>query len=339
MPVPPPSFAKPLPPPPQRERNERFENFLHMKEAPGKSTFEEDYSRLREYLPDVNERLQYHEWYLPPLRRQRDEQYREPVLSPRDYMGMLQTANYNSTQETSKLYDYTLLKYRPVIVIGHSRGITYKVLICSRLQARRIPNDPRELLPENVLGINDNVEPNLSKTLRRRRNQNFPEESTERAESDDYVRDAFHIFHQIGALMYFDGDFKEDPDAATKESEGWKDTGFAVVSNVTSGRSQGVWLVFEFHPFDPVSTDHYHVDTDVDWGWLPNHEGEEDPTDEQFASAKIADSLQDLGPDYEFKLEHKLLHEPEIVRALLTPDGQILRQAIDHNSLGRGAVS
>lgn len=62
---------------------------------------------------------------------------------------------------------------------------------------------------------------------------------------------AFHVFHQIGALMYYKGDYEKNPKSAMEDSDNWKDTGFAAVSNVTSGKALRVWLVFDFFPYDP----------------------------------------------------------------------------------------
>ena len=86
------------------------------------------------------------------------------------------------------------------------------------------------MLHENILGINDNVEPESTDIRRQRRTLNLSEESATSAESDDYVRDAFHIFHQIGALKYYDGNYALDPEKAKGDQAKWKDTRFAVVS-------------------------------------------------------------------------------------------------------------
>lgn len=71
--------------------------------------------------------------------------------------------------------------------------------------------------------------------------------------------------------------------------------------------------MYYFWPFDPASTECCHLQNDSKWGWRPNHEGDEDKTDLQFSSAKIADSLSELGR------EHKLAHELELVNVVKTP--------------------
>lgn len=56
-----------------------------------------------------------------------------------------------------------------------------------------------------------------------------------------------------------------------------------------------------------------------------------DENNVQFSVAKIADSFSDLGQDYELKLEHKLAHEPELVKVFGTPDGILLKRTTDKN--------
>ena len=286
-------------------------------------------------LPDREERRAYHEWFQKPMRMLLNGSC-EICLSPQEVFDKLQNARYNHMPSVLDLQDLNLLQNRPVMIVGHSRGILYKVYLCSRLRPTKPSPDNRELMPDNILGINDNVEPNLKLTRRQRRNMALSEESTSSAESDDYDRTAFHIFHQFGTLMYYTGNFEEDGVVtAMNNSTEWADTGFAIVSDVTTGSARGVWLIYDFWPYDPLSTDRDHLQGDDDWGWLPNHEGDDDENDVQFSSAKVADSLNDLGRDYELKLEHKLTHEPELVNVVTTPQGLLLRQTIDKTVRGR----
>lgn len=83
--------------------------------------------------------------------------------------------------------------------------------------------------------------------------------------------------------MYYAGSSKV-LNAAKADTEAWKDTGFAGVSNVTSGRARAVWLVFDFYPVDAASGERYHVGSDHVWGWLPRH-GEND--DEQYRRRRL----------------------------------------------------
>lgn len=71
--------------------------------------------------------------------------------------------------------------------------------------------------------------------------------------------------------MYYHGDYKS-PKGAMEDETIYCDTAFAVVAYLTYGRAKGVWLVFDFYPFDEASAECHHVHDDLDWGWLPNHE-------------------------------------------------------------------
>jgi len=77
--------------------------------------------------------------------------------------------------------------------------------------------DRREQLPSSVLSINDNVEPAVDPLYRKRRNPTFPKESTKLTNSNDYVKNAFHVFHQVGVLMYYRGNFKANPENAKRD--------------------------------------------------------------------------------------------------------------------------
>ncbi|MCJ1264525.1 hypothetical protein MMC22_004397 [Lobaria immixta] len=90
-------------------------------------------------------------------------------------------------------------------------------------------------MPENILAIYDNVEPNLELTLPQRRDMALSEESTGFVESDDCDRNAFHIFHQFAAPMYYKGDYQDEIEIAMSDTDEWADTGFAIVSNVIQG--------------------------------------------------------------------------------------------------------
>lgn len=318
---------------PARAPNARFEAFERMLYHDKVANKGLEVRRRQEIaFPDVNERSAYRQWHTSPLRD--PQRPLQPCPSPEEYLKLLNDTFYNNTQSVRHLYDICRLQYRPVVMIGNSRNIFYKVSLCNRIEGRQIisKTEEREILPDNILGINDTVEPNLSLfTKRQRRNQSFSEESTGSAESDDYVRDAFHVFHQIGALVYYKGDFEADPEGDKRDEDNWEDIGFTVVSNVTSGRAAGVWLVFNFHPFDDEG-ERYHIDDDSYWGWLPNHE---DGEDNQFSSAKIANSVHDLQARYELKFQHKIAHEPEYVRAVKSGLGQLLRHTVDSKTPSR----
>ena len=340
MPIMPPAFDNP--PRPSREPNPRFEEFQRSLERDGIKYYSVKVEkRLDQAFPEIDDQIAYYEWR-SSLLRERANRATVACPSPEEYMDRLKNTSYTDYEQVWWLKTVCWLPYRPVIIVGTSGGITYKVSICTRIQGRHVLNDARKQMPDNIMGISDNVEPGLPRlTWRRRRNQNFSEESTESTESDDYNPNAFHIFHQIGSLMYYVGNFKANPEKAMRDEKNWAETGFAVVSDVTPGRARGVWLIFDFYPFDDTG-ERCHFPNDFDWGYLPEldkfgkPQSDGDQTEEdQFSVAKIADSLSDLGADYEFKFEHKLKHEPEFVRVVKSGEGHLLRQLVDRENASR----
>ena len=225
----------------------------------------------------------------------------------------------------------------PVLLLGHAGGVEYKLIPGTRLQAHKTNwSDERPMMPENVLGVNFNVEPKSDSTgpfARKRRNMNFSEESTQSTESNDYNANEFQILHQIGSVVYYKGDFsKVKGTPAENDSKMWEDSGFTLVSDMTSGKPKGVWLAFDFFPYNRGAEDRFHISEDFNWGYLPepasysapDEDGDEE--DDQFSFVKIADSLQDLGRDFEFKMEQKIRHEVELVTVVQAADGHLLRQ-------------
>lgn len=109
-------------------------------------------------------------------------------------------------------------------------------------------------MPDNILAIYDNVEPNLELTLPQRRDMAISEESTGSVESDDCDCNVFHIFHQFAALMYYKGDYQDEIEIAMSDTDEWADTGFAIVSDVISGSACVIWLIINFWAYDPASS-------------------------------------------------------------------------------------
>ena len=261
--------------------------------------------------------------------RQNKQKSRSP--SAEQYMDLLYKTHWNNLNRVQEIHDMTYMDYAPVILIGQSRTVHYKVVCSTRLQAKDIVTDDRRpLMPKNILGLNANVEPR-SNTLRQRRRDNLSTESRDSTESDDYDSNAFHIFHQLGDLMCYTKDFTTDRDAIEDEDH-WIDAGFSVVVDITSGKPQGVWLVFDFWPRN-FDGDRHHIDNDTEWGWLPPYlHPYDDEWAEQYSVVKIANELRDLGPNHEFTLDHPIYHEVEIVPVVKSSIGVLLRQTVDRKT-------
>ncbi|KAK3179433.1 hypothetical protein OEA41_005555 [Lepraria neglecta] len=213
-------------------------------------------------------------------------------------MDRLKNTSYTDYKQVWRLENVCWLPYRPVIIVGASGGITYKVSICTRIQGPHALDDAGEQIPDNIMSINDNVEPSLRR----------------------------FTWHWVAHV----GNFKANPEKAMRDEKNWTETGFAVVSDVTPGRARGVWLIFDFYPFDDTGK-RCHFPNNIDWGYLPEldefgkPQSDGDQTEEdQFSVAKIADSLSDLGADYEFRFEHKLKYEPEFLRVIKSGESHLL---------------
>ena len=254
------------------------------------------------------------------------------IPSPEQYMELVRTTQYNNIDAVQKLHDLTYLQHQPVILIGKRSGIHYRVVLSTRLQGKAVVvKDNRPLLPKNILGVNTNVEPNPT-NRRKRRRPGLSSVSNDLSESRDYERGPFHVFHQMGHLMYYTGDFTGDgTERAISNSEGWDDTGFAVVVDVTTGSPRGVWIIYDFWPENnSIEGDRYHLDDDESWGWLPNQEiAQRDERARQISGARIAFHIRDLGPTYEIRLLNPLDYEPELVPVVLSDEGTLLRQTIN----------
>ena len=261
--------------------------------------------------------------------------------SREEFFGRLLSTNYHLGNELLALEDFCSGANMPVMLLGHERGIEYKLIPGNRLQPHKINwSDTRPMMPDNVLGVNFNVEPRTVSTGmlgRRRRNMNLSEESTQSTESDDYNANEFQILHQIGSVMYYDGHFSNvKGSSAENDPKMWQDTGYVLVSDVTSGKPKGVWLAFDFFPYECVADERIHITSDLGWGYLPDPKGyswedddSDDDHDDQCSFVKIADSLQDLDRDFEFKMEQLVGHEVELVPVVEAADGHLLRQVVE----------
>ena len=188
-------------------------------------------------FPRDADKLAFYEWW-----GQNDENwlknYKEHVPTAEQYWDLVRATQWTSFASTGVIHDLTYQDTFPIILVGSSKGIYYKVLIGTPLLAKKSPtDDKRDIFPDNILGINDNVAPRFG-SLKERRAGNLSEESKESAESDDYDSNAFHVFHQVGYLMYYKKDFVGvGAEQAMADRDSWDNSGFALVVDVTPGTS------------------------------------------------------------------------------------------------------
>ncbi|KAL8839279.1 MAG: hypothetical protein Q9170_001796 [Blastenia crenularia] len=320
---------------PDRAPNQRFENIKHRLEEEGVKDDRETHIKLKQYLPDKKDQAEYYAWCAGPLRQQIEAKKESWCPDGTTVKKLLQDLNYTDTQSMWDLDLLYRLDYLPVILVGRSRGILFDVLLTPVLCASRQikGNEKRVVLLGSILGINSNVEPikqseqqppSPSRSRRRRRSEFRSEESNDSAESDDYDPNNFHIMYQIGALRAYMGKATSDKDKIA-DKKSWRDTGFALVTDVTTGTARGVWIVYNFYPKD-ADGDRYHLDDDDEWGWLPGYEGIDD---RQFSVAKIADRLSQLGSGFNFGLSNQIPHEPELVRVVKDFYGRLQKQSVE----------
>jgi hypothetical protein len=108
-------------------------------------------------------------------------------------------------------------------------------------------------------------------------------------------------FHQLGALLRYDGDWPQVKTDSVETAENkWSDTGFVVVVEVSSaGRAGKVFVIYNTFQDMDSKGNRTEIDTSLDnkWGFLSS------TSKERFFVAKIADKIEDLGMGYKFKFD------------------------------------
>jgi hypothetical protein len=162
---------------------------------------------------------------------------------------MITKMNYNSAFDRSKLVSALQQSFVPWLPVGNDRdGDIYRTLPGAyglRPDQLKPKTGGRELVSDNVLGVNTNVQ---TRSPVGRRQANLSEESTQSNTSDDSDVGGF-VFHQIGTLEYWSDEpenFLNKEDAAQGP---WLPTGFCVVMRFTrSGGANGLYIIYDFCP-------------------------------------------------------------------------------------------
>jgi hypothetical protein len=115
---------------------------------------------------------------------------------------MIAKMNYNNLIDRAKLVGAVQRTIVPWLPVGNDRnGEIYRIL--PRAYGLRpdepMPKTDRELVSQNVLGVNTNVQPRYPV---RRRKANFSRGGTKSGESDGSDIGGF-VFHQIGTLQFW----------------------------------------------------------------------------------------------------------------------------------------
>ena len=131
---------------------------------------------IREKWPATADQMAYYDW---SSRRMDNEMAQEMVPVPReDLVTMITTMNYNRDTDRGRLVNALERVVVPWIPVGsHQNGEIYRIAP-GAFGLRADDNDPktdRELVSDNVLGVNTNVQPTVPY---RSRKANFSEVST-----------------------------------------------------------------------------------------------------------------------------------------------------------------
>ncbi|KAL1967812.1 hypothetical protein VTN77DRAFT_2501 [Rasamsonia byssochlamydoides] len=244
----------------------------------------------------------YYGWYIWTNVREEQQRFEIAVPIPReDLIDVIDHVNYNNDVDRARLVTAIRRNVVPWIPVGRdANGDIYRL----------VPN-PRALLPDllepkvqnnklvslSVLGVNTNVQPQKP---RHRREDNLPEESTIANKS----------YESVGGGL------------SSTSSGSWRYGGFcAVVRFGTNGLPSGIYLVYDFYPEDDITGNRYPKTDRSDWGYLGERY-------EQFSVARIAGRIADLEFGRTLTFTEKIDYPVEIVRAVKTCRGTIIRATV-----------
>lgn len=295
---------------------------------------------LKEKLPGNPEApRQYLDWYIDRSRARRHKEH-----APASRQQFIDTVeNLNFRRDQMPLIRLLESRFPPFLPLGTAYGKGYTLEPNGDLLEPNREPDGSRIMPflDNILGINYNVEVRLAPEMeqdrggeRRRRNKTMSEKSTTSGESDD--NDQGFVFHQLGTLAVYNGDWSKIKDSAAAERvpiSMWNDTGFIVVVECGSGLAGAIYILFNFTP--PVQDDggdvtRDRIESDEAWGYLPGFPP-------QFSVAKIADRFGDLQFGQKFAFDVKCRHECEIVNAISSGSNAIIRQTVESRRDGESA--
>ncbi|KAH0533663.1 hypothetical protein FGG08_007605 [Glutinoglossum americanum] len=300
------------------EENARgFDGLMHMGDA-----VEARWPRRADYMAYFNwsKKRREDEMMQPSLVPQEDVKENIPALQEQ-LKTMIATTNYNSSTDRGKLAGALNRMIAPWLPVGRDRnGSIYRVVpgAYEMWPDRPDPETDREVLGKNVLGVNTNVQPEIPVHSRK---AEFSESTKPGEESGDPEVGGF-IFHQIGTLEHWGG-WRRELSCQDIKNGPWDPTEFYVVVRFgRNGAANGIYIIYNFYPEDEFGgyvrgqkiSDEY-------WGYLRWG-------DQQFSIAKIADDITELEFSHTLSLAETVDYPVEIVRAVETSGGAIVRATV-----------
>lgn len=189
-----------------------------------------------------------------------------------------------------------------------------------------LPDDPRPphsrpLVSDNGLGVNINVQPPDINP----RDSHLPEKSTVVNESDDSDNGGF-IFHQFGILETCSG---EEEDLQTLEDSGkaeWMRNRFVAAMRIDwIGRANGIYILFDFYDLDDCAGTRYPKIQGSNWDDLGDRPGKVSCANIAVPTSSLDCIFFDLFCSRKLSI---MLHAVEIVRAVHSPQGTMIRATI-----------
>jgi hypothetical protein len=157
--------------------------FWNEQHAKGIGALHDRVRAIHEKWPVRADHMAYYNW---SRRRADNEMAQEMVPVPREYLvTMISTMNYNRDTDRDKLVNALERTVVAWIPVGSYRGGGIYRIILGAYGLRADEQDPktdRELVSDNVPGVNTNIQPRIPL---RSRKANFSEASTKSNESDD----------------------------------------------------------------------------------------------------------------------------------------------------------
>ncbi|KAI9864087.1 MAG: hypothetical protein M1813_003404 [Trichoglossum hirsutum] len=273
---------------------------------------------IKEKWPDRADRLAYYAW----SQERANNAYAQETtpIEPADLEKMIDTINYNNDVDRGKLVSAIEQTVVPWLPVGkHENGGIYRILpgAYGLRPDQPDPETDRTLVSINVLGVNTNVQPRIPLQSRK---ANFPEESTQSNESDDPETEGF-VFQQIGTLQYWGDDEENFQSLEDDADETWLYTKFcAAVRLGRNGTADGIYIFYDFYPENEDDDERDWKSDDKYWGIL-----RKDRTRQQFSMAKLSNTMSELRFEKTFTLTEALDYPVEIVRAVKSPEGTLIR--------------
>lgn len=185
---------------------------------------------------------------------------------------MISTMNLANSNHCATVVDAIERTTVPWILVGSATtGVHYRLLPRAwGLRSDRVfPRIKPRILNENILGVNTYVQPLVPIDLKSRRKRGLAFESSDLNVDSDWTEEGF-VFHQLGSLKYWSGDYKalQNPDLAKDGS--WRPTGFSSVIRFNSdGAPNGIYIIYDFYRENyPGGGCDEKLQYD-DWGYLP----------------------------------------------------------------------